>query len=377
MPYRPTGKTDWYIAIPTRTGRVKRSTGTADKPTARKMEQMAQRLGDERAWDLLDGVVDRSLPIGELFDAWRIDDLDGLRARRNDVDLEPLVAEWHGVYAKRQPKAAALSLYRVRQLLPEGRPLLRSTVTTAWLTEQLYGYKGRRKQKKSNTLRRVASAWSVFFAYLTDVRGLFDRNPMERVDLPAEEHHAPAFHDEATAKKIVAAGATPELRGLLALAYGAAIEVGVLVRLRRRDVWDDQQAVYAAGTKAHRRQRVTVVAAWAWPYVLELLRNKLPNARLFPEEYEQKPWALTLEHGAIQRALKLPVHTLHHARHSWAVTRLRDDAWPLADVQQQLGHSTPMLTLTVYGAYVSDVRRRRELEQARTKGVGSSVGSST
>jgi len=48
----------------------------------------------------------------------------------------------------------------------------------------------------------------------------------------------------------------------------------------------------------------------------------------------------------------------------------RDDAWPLADVQQQLGHSTPMLTLTVYGAYVSDVKRRRELEKARTSARG-------
>jgi hypothetical protein len=36
-----------------------------------------------------------------------------------------------------------------------------------------------------------------------------------------------------------------------------------------------------------------------------------------------------------------------------------------SDVQQQLGHSTPMATLTTYGAFVSDLRRRRDLERAR------------
>ena len=239
-------------------------------------------------------------------------------------------------------------------------------MTPAWLAQRLYAQPG---NPTGNTLRRVASAWSVFFTYLTE-RGLFEQNPMERVKLPAEQRHPPAFHDEATARKIIEAAPTPELRGLLALAYGAAIERGVLIELRRQDVWDDQQAVYAAGTKAHRRQRACVVAGWAWPYVTELVRDRLPGARLFPEEWSQKPDQVTREHAAIQRALGLPVYTLHHARHSWAVTRLRDQGWPIADVQQQLGHSTPMLTLTVYGAFVSDVRRRGELERTRTASRG-------
>ena len=361
MPYRKRGKPEWYVAVPTRNGWIKRSTGSTDKATARAMERMVQGLGPQgaRAWDLLDAVVARALSLGELYDAWRVDDLDGLRARRADVDLEPLVAEWARVYGTRRPKGVKRALYRLRRLIPEGKPLLRSTVTPAWLTQRLYAHPG---SPTGNTLRRVASAWSVFFGYLTE-RGLFEQNPMERVKLPAEQRHAPAFHDEATAKRIVAAATTAELRGLLALAYGAAIERGVLIELRRRDVWDDQQAVYAAGTKAHRRQRACVVAEWAWPYVLELVRDKLPAARLFPNEWSQKPDQLTREHAAIQRALELPVYTLHHARHSWAVTRLRDQEWPIADVQQQLGHSTPMLTLMVYGAFVSDVRRRGELER--------------
>ena len=116
-------------------------------------------------------------------------------------------------------------------------------------------------------------------------------------------------------------------------------------------------------------------SACAWPYVLELVRDKLPTARLFPEEWSERPDRLTLAHAETQRALKLPIYTLHHARHHWAATRLRE-GWPIADVQQQLGHSTPMLTLTTYGAFISDVRRRRELERARTQRnvVGAPLG---
>ena len=105
------------------------------------------------------------------------------------------------------------------------------------------------------------------------------------------------------------------------------------------------------------------------------MRDKLPTARLFPKEWAERPDRLTIAHAETQWALKLPVYTLHHARHHWAATRLRE-GWPIADVQQQLGHSTPMLTLTTYGAFVSDVHRRRELERARaqTKCGGCTTG---
>ena len=41
---------------------------------------------------------------------------------------------------------------------------LASTVTVEWLTERLFAYQG-----KPNTLRKVHSSWTQFFAYCTDV----------------------------------------------------------------------------------------------------------------------------------------------------------------------------------------------------------------
>ncbi|HLQ23574.1 MAG TPA: hypothetical protein VK132_10220 [Gemmatimonadales bacterium] len=71
MVYRRKGKPEYYVAAPTRTGWVKRSTGSIDRGTARAMERMLQALGPRgaRAWDLLDAVADRTLSLGDLYDA--------------------------------------------------------------------------------------------------------------------------------------------------------------------------------------------------------------------------------------------------------------------------------------------------------------------
>jgi integrase len=52
------------------------------------------------------------------------------------------------------------------------------------------------------------------------------------------------------------------------------------------------------------------------------------------------------ENLKLSRRLKV-----HAARHHWAVTHLRAGV-PVAVVQRQLGHSTPMLTLQTYGAFI-------------------------
>jgi hypothetical protein len=57
--------------VPTRTGCIKRSTGSTDRATARAIERMLHALGPQgaRAWDLLDSVAERTLSLGALYDA--------------------------------------------------------------------------------------------------------------------------------------------------------------------------------------------------------------------------------------------------------------------------------------------------------------------
>jgi integrase len=66
------------------------------------------------------------------------------------------------------------------------------------------------------------------------------------------------------------------------------------------------------------------------------------------------------------KALGLPHMKLHNARHHWAVTRLRAGV-PVAVVQQQLGHSTPVLTLRTYGAFIPTGQDRAKWEAQTTQ----------
>lgn len=56
---------------------------------------------------------------------------------------------------------------------------------------------------------------------------------------------------------------------------------------------------------------------------------------------------------------------VHAARHHWAVMRLRAGV-PLEVVRRQLGHSTPVLTLRTYGAFVPSGLDRARWEREVT-----------
>jgi hypothetical protein len=47
----------------------------------------------KRAWDVLEAVLSNRIRIGDLYDAYRNNDLDHLRERMRDVDLEPKIAD--------------------------------------------------------------------------------------------------------------------------------------------------------------------------------------------------------------------------------------------------------------------------------------------
>src|SRR4051812_18480778 len=96
------------------------------------MARMLDELGPRgrRAWDLLDAVHDDRLTLGALYDAWRMNDLDGLRARMTDENLAAHIPAWR-VWLADRVKASTAELYVVhlRTLMPEGKPYLRSEFT--------------------------------------------------------------------------------------------------------------------------------------------------------------------------------------------------------------------------------------------------------
>src|SRR5688500_364817 len=132
MVFRRRPRPQWFLYFPTRTGWVQRSSGTTDKATASAMARMLAALGPRgsRDWELLDAVLAEQLTLGALYDAWTRDDLDGLRARLNDVDLTQHIDAWQAWLGDRvRPDTAGHYRTYLATLMPEGRPFWRSALT--------------------------------------------------------------------------------------------------------------------------------------------------------------------------------------------------------------------------------------------------------
>ncbi len=359
----------WTFQARTRTGWHPVTAPTTSKSLAARMAGMWETLANEhRAWDLLDPILsatrkEKGRKLGALYDAWLATKMNVVEVRRriHDVDLGPLVDDYVKVHAKGSTPGWNEYVERfLRYLLPEGTTKSATDASVTWLTERLYAYPA-----GGNTLRRVHSGWSGFFDYCTKVRGLYPRNPMEDVQRPPEKKPPIHFYELETVERIIGWQPTQERRALFTLLYGTGIEIGTALRLTRADVAIGTREIRAAGTKAHTRHRVAIVADWAWPTIEEYVRPMLPAARLFPAHFredEASHW-----HLFTVRALEItPEVKMHAARHHWAVMRLRAGT-PVAVVQAQLGHSTPMLTLQTYGAFIPSGADRAHWEAQTTK----------
>lgn len=363
MVFRRQKSVRFYFQARTETGWEQAATGTPNRILAQKIEAMWEQLAAEhRAWDVLNRVRAGEISIGQLWDIWVAtkQNVPEIRRRLDDTDLEPVVDDFLKVYGLKRPKNVAPTRHRLRYLVPQDQPLPRSVVTTEWLTGKLYAYPG-----GAGTLRGVHSAWSVFFDYCTRVRKLFDMSPMINVDRPPAPMSVVRFYELDVVERIVAAQPDAQRRAFMAIAYGCGIESGVIRGLYRSDLEPADKEIHAPGTKTHTRQRMARVSAWAWPYIWKYAKDLLPTARLFPVEW--RPDVVSRMHEATVTALKLPeALTLHEARHHWAVTHLRAGV-PVAVVQHQLGHSTPILTLKTYGAFIPTGADRAKWDRQVTK----------
>lgn len=374
MTYTREGRPTHYFEARTRSGWVSLSTRTPDKRLAQKIEAMWEELANEhRAWDVLEPVLLRQMKIGALYDLWQASGKKVVELRRqlNDVDLEPLIAPFLAVHAKKvKPDSLRHIEVHLRHLMPADKPFLRSLATTDYLTAALYGYPG-----KPGTTRKVHSDWSVFFAYCTKVKKFFDRNPMDDVDRPAAAKPLVRFYELKTVERIVGWQPTAERRALFALLYGTGIEITVALALTRADIVARRKEVRAAGTKTHTRDRAARVSDWAWPTLWEYAEPMLPAAKLFPNvpsRYTASDW-----HAATLKALELSErHPMYNARHHWAVRQLRAGA-PIKLVQEQLGHASPNLTLSTYGNFRPSASDRDHWEQVATDYDKAKPGSDT
>jgi integrase len=377
MAYRRTGRPTFYFEARTETGRKQLSTGTPSRALARRIEETWEQIAvSHRAWDLLGEVLAGRLAIGRLYDLWSETRgaLDEVRRRLHDVDLDAIVDEWNALHARSvKSDSAKHALAHVRGLIPRGTRTPSSAMTTERLAAKLSKYESRR-----NTLRKVHSSWSVFFDYCTRLRGLYATSPMRDVPRPKQEKSPIRFYELDDVERIIDWQPTAQRRALFALLYGTGVEISVALGLTRADLNPATREVRAPGTKTSTRDRIARVADWAWPALWELAQPMLPATPLFPDKWDR--WTASdwhrqtvgegvkdthgrVVHDGLKLRERLP---MKNARHHWAVRRLRSGS-PIHDVQRQLGHESPKLTLDVYGAFVPTGADRDHAEKRATE----------
>jgi integrase len=353
MPFRRPNSPHWYVQLSTPGGSIRKSTGTPDRATARAIERALHELVHRRVWDLLNAMLDDRITVGELYDAVRHRAEDDLRAKVNDVDLEPLIPAWEEVQkADIAPDTMAHYRYAVHSLIVPGKPFLRSRFTAAALEDWLARYKG-----KSGTRRKAHAAMAQFAKFLVR-RRIITGNPMRDVEAPRPGKPRCRWLEVPDLVRLADAQPAP-YRVLSALLGGTGIEVSVALALRARDVDHPRREIRAAGTKTHARDRIVRVAEWAWPYVAEHCRQLLPNAPLFPH---CDRWRAQDHHKAAREAVGIEDYRVHDERHSYAVRAARAGTPPEL-IARQLGHANAILVLKVYGRFMPSQQERDKWER--------------
>ena len=362
--FRATGRTIREVKVPTSTGWVKRSTGTRDPNTARKMTAMLVRLGptELRAFDILDLIRDKALTVPALWDLWvRLKgDVAAIRAVLSDADL---LTKRNGWLAEVKTHASDDTADHYDHYLDSfvasvgaGTTLPRSRVTVEAVKTWLAGL-----SLKTGTKRKYHAGLSSFLAYCVSV-GALERNPMRDVKAPpagkARDRHLTT--DEA--KGLADAQESP-YRELSALLAGTGIEVSVALALRVKDVDATHREIRARGTKTHNRDRVCRVADWAWPYVQRAMKGKTTDALLFDTIPHR--WAAQEAHDAACTARGVTNYTMRDARHTWAV-RMAKAGVPIEQISKQLGHKDAVMALKVYGVYAPSQAERDHWEAVAT-----------
>lgn len=355
--FRQKGRTVRSVKVFTSTGWKKRTTGTRDATTAKKMQQMVDALREQRQFGVLDAIGARTLTVPAAWDLWKVGGLPAILARLSDVDLLTKRDGWLAeVKTHASDDTAAHYDHYLDSLVGAGTTLPRSLVTVERLKTWLAGL-----SLKTGTKRKYHAGVSSFLSYCVSV-GALERNPLRDVKAPpagkARDRHLSAKEASALAD----AQPSP-YRELSALLAGTGIEVSVALRLRVRDVDKANREVRARGTKTHNRDRVCRVAEWAWPSVLRAIAGKMPDALLFSDIPHR--WAAQEQHDAACKAREIEDYTMRDARHTWAV-RMAQAGVPIEQISKQLGHKDAVMALKVYGVYVPSQRERDHWEQIAT-----------
>lgn len=344
-----------------------RSLKTSDQRVARDRCAMLRRLNEEGRYDVLQRLVDGSLDLVRVHNAYREQRLPAylaeVEAAARDIDLEPHVEVWRAELRQLGVKSADDYLAKVRTLIPVGRPFRRSMLTESRLSEWLSAWSG-------GTRNRYRNAASGFVEYCIR-RGLLTVNLV--LAQPRAKEHGPRvrYLTEPMIRQLLA-DLPPSHRVLHAVLLASGGDLAATLCLKYRDVERRGTGIWEVripGTKKHTRDAVRRLL---WPWAGELLEAHLAAmdsskgaallfGELLPDGTEQTQLKRAKDQvrhvlKATMKAGGLPSdYSTRDHRHSFAVLALRS-GYRLEVVAKQLGHVDTTLTQKVYGKFALDDR---------------------
>lgn len=341
-----------YLYVQATGARKLRACGTADRHIVRAMRRMLAELRGRRAWDLLEAVLDDRITLGQLYDAYALQRLEGLRAELAAVDLVPHVDAWIAYYLASGRSATNAPIYRAQVLSLLGERCLSSELTPARVMTWLQGL-----TITSGAKRNRLMALRSFVRYCVQ-RGVLATNPIREVEAPKKNPPSLRYESPTVDAAIVAHARTAfglPMAALFAFVHATGADLSpVLQHTLRGDLDLTRGVARLRGTKhAKRHVHDAIIDPWALPILREYLATMLPTVR---------PWA-TIDryqaakaHQASAVACAVPGYTLRMARHTWAVAHRRAGD-SLEAIAAQLGNSVYQVA-TVYARFTPTIDER-------------------
>lgn len=359
----------YYTNVPRELGAPAQcSTGTKDKNLATRIGRLVDELGPrgQRRWDILRAVSDGHITLDRLWDLYSRNGIEQLAARLNDIDLSPLVDEWAKSHVTRvTPAHAKLAKIYVRRFIPEGKPFIRSQLTSNSIARFLDSLEVKTTAKKDPKHRAASSgtklkhhaALSAFFRWAVMARHLPD-NPLRLIEKPKSGKARDQHLSFANVLRLIEA-TPPAFKAIEALAH-CGMEVSAILRLTRGDVNLTDETAHARGTKTAWRNRIVSIQKWALVHLRAACRGKHPAAKLFPGILNGRVYDV---HEATCKKLgaEFAHYRFHDARRSFAIIALKNGATH-ESVSYILGHKDASLVLRVYGRHAPNLEKLRECD---------------
>lgn len=335
--------------------------------------------------------------------------LETSKAAEKDADLRPWVDEWVKTrLAESDVDETTRGNYerQVRFFIPSETPLPKSKFTEDYVEARLAELKGARHDRNakasSGTRRRYLVALQQFVRYARRKVPL-DFNPLENAeeaDWWPKNGSARSTHWEHDRVLKVLSHMAGDEREAMALIFGSGIELGALLDLKGAHIGktldDGRGTIVAPGSKNEfREDRTIFVDAWAWKIFEPRTRLLMPKASVFNynvanggKELRDAFYAAQVAAGLIERPATNPKtrkllwgrvkpHTIHDARHSYAVNRSLgldgEEPQDASFIANQLGHADETMVLRVYKK--ANVKERlRLIQQQQAKKAAKAAG---